>query len=69
MRYRADYARYPLREEVEWAPALFDEQDARHFDYVLARGGPAQMPARLGLRPVAQSGAWRLYETSSATAP
>ena len=62
IRYRADYARYPLREEVEWMPAQLTPQDARHFDYALVRGGPPRLPAQLGFQPVARSGAWALYE-------
>jgi hypothetical protein len=66
IRYRADYARYPYREELEWAPGRFSPEDARHFDYVLARGGPTEPPPQLGLREVTRSGEWALYETGAA---
>jgi len=65
IRYRADYHRYAIREEVEWQPWLFSPQDARHFDYVLVRG-PRTLPAQLGLREVAASGAWTLFENPDA---
>jgi hypothetical protein len=66
VRYRADYARYPLREEVEWQPTLLTPQDARHFDYALVRGGPPHLPPQLGFQPVARSGLWSLYENPDA---
>jgi hypothetical protein len=66
IRYRADYARYPYREELEWAPGRFWPEDARHFDYVLVRGGAAEPPPQLGLREVTRSGAWALYESTTA---
>jgi hypothetical protein len=65
IRYRSDYRRYPLRDEVEWAPWLVTPEDVRHFDYVLLRGGPPRLPARLGLQPVTRTGAWTLYENPS----
>jgi hypothetical protein len=66
IRYRADYARYPYREELEWMPGRFSPEDARHFDYVLVRGGAAEPPPQLGLREVTRSGAWALYESTTA---
>ncbi len=69
IRYRSDYARYPIREEIEWSPGLFTPNDARHFDYVLLRGGPRQVPPQLGLTQIAQSGAWRLFENPSPLPP
>lgn len=69
IRYRADYARYPLREEVEWQPTRLTPQDASHFDYALVRGGPPHLPPELGLRPVARSGVWSLYENPDALPP
>ncbi|HEY5243101.1 MAG TPA: hypothetical protein VIJ22_16590 [Polyangiaceae bacterium] len=69
IRYRADYARYPLREEVEWAPMLLSPEDARHFDYALMRGGPRQIPPQFGLKEVTRSGAWRLFENPTALPP
>jgi hypothetical protein len=66
IRYRADYARYPYREELEWAPGRFSPEDARHFDYVLVRGGAVAPPPRLGLQELTRSGAWVLYESTSA---
>lgn len=66
VRYRADYARYPYREELEWAPKRFSPEDARHFDYVIVRGGPVAPPPQLGLREVTRSGAWALYESTTA---
>lgn len=66
IRYRADYARYPYREELEWQPGRFSPEDARHFDYVLVRGGTVTPPPQLGLREVTRSGAWALYESTTA---
>jgi hypothetical protein len=66
IRYRADYARYPLRDEVEWQPSQLTPQDARHFDYALVRGGPPRLPPQLGFQLVARSGAWTLYENPDA---
>ena len=66
IRYRADYARYPYREELEWMPGRFSPEDARHFDYVLVRGGAAEPPPQLGLREVTRSGAWAVYESTTA---
>lgn len=65
VRYRPDYRRYPLREEVEWAPGQLTPEDARHFDYALVRGGPPRLPAPLGFVPVTRHGAWALYENPS----
>ena len=69
VRYRADYARYPLREEIEWQPSQLTPQDARYFDYALVRGGPPRLPSQLGFQPVARSGAWALYENPDAVPP
>ncbi len=69
VRYRADYARYPIREEVEWAPSQLTPGDARHFDYALVRGGPPRLPPQLGFQPVVRSGAWALYENPNALPP
>jgi hypothetical protein len=69
VRYRADYARYPIREEVEWSPALLTPEDARHFDYALVRGGPPRLPLQLGMQLVTRSGAWALYENPDAVPP
>lgn len=66
IRYRADYTRYPYREELEWRPGGFSPEDARHFDYVLVRGGAMPPPPPLGLREITRSGAWGLYESTSA---
>ncbi len=65
VRYRPDYARYPYREELEWQPARFSPEDARHFDYVLTRGGGTP-PRQLGLAEVTRSGSWTLFESTSA---
>jgi hypothetical protein len=70
IRYRADYARYPIREQIEWAPHLFSREDLAHFDYVLVRGqGAPSYPPELGVREVARSGAWTLLENTTARAP
>jgi hypothetical protein len=69
IRYRADYARYPIREEIEWQPSLLTPEDARHFDYALVRGGPPPLPPQLGMQLVLRSGAWALYENPGAMAP
>jgi hypothetical protein len=69
VRYRPDYARYPLREEVEWQPGLLTPEDARHFDYALVRGGPPVLPPRLGMQLVVRSGAWALYDNPAAIPP
>jgi hypothetical protein len=61
VRYRDDYRRYPFRESIEWAPQLFSPSDARHFDYVVVRGG-RPLPPLMGLRAVMTSGTWTLYE-------
>lgn len=66
VRYRADYARYPIAEDVEWAPGKISPEDLRHFDYALLRGGPPAVPPQMGLSLVARSGAWRLYENPGA---
>jgi hypothetical protein len=65
IRYRTDYARYPYREELEWQPGRFSAEDARHFDYVLMRGG-GPPPPRLGLREIARSGMWSVFENPAA---
>jgi hypothetical protein len=62
IRYRADYARYPIREELEWRPGSVTEEDLRHFDYVLVRGTPSRLPP---LRELGRSGAFTLYATPS----
>jgi hypothetical protein len=69
IRYRDDYRRYPIREEVEWAPSQLTPEDARHFDYALVRGGPPRLPPQLGLQAVMRSGAWTLYENPGALPP
>lgn len=66
IRYRADYARYPIREQVEWSPGLLTPDDARHYDYALVRGGPPRLPPALGFTPVTRHGAWALYENATA---
>jgi len=66
VRYRADYARYPYREDLEWQPGRFSPEDARHFDYVLVRG-TVTPPPQLGLAQVVRSGSWALYENPGAT--
>jgi hypothetical protein len=67
IRYRADYHRYAIRDEVEWRPHLFAVADLEHFDYLLVRGTyvPHFAP-ELGVHEVAKSGAWALYENPSA---
>ncbi|MBK7400827.1 MAG: hypothetical protein IPJ34_32385 [Myxococcales bacterium] len=68
IRYRADYARYPIRESLEWTPHLVSPEDLRHFDYVLVRGAP-RWPATLrlgGLEVVARSGAFVLLRNPGA---
>jgi hypothetical protein len=60
IRYRSDYARYPIREEFEWRPGSITAEDLRHFDYVLVRGAPSRLPP---LREIQRSGAFTLYET------
>ena len=66
IRYRADYARYPISEDVEWAPGKITPTDVQHFDYALLRGGPPAVPPEMGLNLVTRSGAWRLYENPGA---
>lgn len=66
IRYRSDYARYPIREELEWRPGAVTEEDLRHFDYVLVRGVPSRLPA---LKELARSGAFTLYATLSPSPP
>lgn len=61
IRYRADYRRYPIREEIEWAPARVSAGDIAHFDYVLVRGRPIGRPP-VALRRLAEHGAWTLFE-------
>jgi hypothetical protein len=62
IRYRSDYARYPIREEFEWRPGSITEEDLRHFDYVLVRGTPSRLPP---MKELARSGAFTLYATLS----
>jgi hypothetical protein len=70
IRYRADYRRYPIREELEWAPHLFSAADLRHFDYLLVRGpGAPSLPPDAGVRQLARSGAWALLENPNADRP
>jgi hypothetical protein len=69
VRYRADYRRYPIHEEIEWAPSQITPEDVRHFDYALVRGGPPRLPPELGLQLVTRSGAWSLYENPAALPP
>jgi hypothetical protein len=69
IRYRADYRRYPIREEIEWAPSQITREDAQHFDYALVRGGPPRLPQELGMQLVARSGTWTLYENPDALPP
>jgi hypothetical protein len=69
VRYRADYRRYPIREEVELVPSQLTPEDARHYDYALVRGGPSRLPPQLGLQLVARSGAWTLYENPDPLLP
>jgi hypothetical protein len=65
IRYRDDYARYPYREELEWQPGRFSAEDARHFYYVLIRGRGSP-PPQLGLREIARSGMWAVFENPNA---
>src|SRR5262249_31103334 len=59
IRYRDDYARYPIREEVEWQPRLFTHADLDHFDYVLTRSPfDPGFPADWGLTRVRSHGQW-----------
>lgn len=61
IRYREDYRRYPLREQLEWAPHQVSPSDVQHFDYVVTRGRPRLSPA-ISLREVLRSGEWTLFE-------
>lgn len=61
IRYRPDYKRYPIREELEWRPFRVTAEDIAHFDYVLVRGQPIGKPPA-ALRKTAQSGGWILFE-------
>lgn len=62
IRYREGWVRYPIREQLEWAPHLVSADDLRHFDYVLVRGAPRWPAAQrlAGLPVVARSGAFTL---------
>jgi hypothetical protein len=67
IRYRSDYPRYPIREQLEWAPQQVSATDIAHFDYVLVRGPRApRWPAGVTLREVASSGAWTVFENADA---
>ncbi len=68
IRYRADYHRYPLREQLEWVPQQVSPNDVRHFDYVVTRGRPRWSPA-IEVREVLRSGEWTLFEVPSPLPP
>jgi len=64
IRFRSDYARYPIREELEWAPQLVSANDVRHYDYVIVRSArPVRLPAEV--RELARRGAWTLLEVAA----
>jgi hypothetical protein len=71
VRYRNDYARYQLREEVEWQPRLFSvDNDLPHYDYLLIRARrPVALPPDRGLVVAAVSGPWTLIENPNALPP
>lgn len=70
IRYRADYARHEVPEDVEWDPRLFSpSRDLPYFDYLLVRGPPFTPRADSGLVVVARSGPWTLIENPAALPP
>jgi hypothetical protein len=67
IRYRADYRRYPISEEIEWAPQLFSPADLSHFDYLLLRSQSVRrVPFAPALLEVAHRGEWTLLENPDA---
>jgi len=71
VRYRDDYPRYAINDDVEWQPRLFSPtQDLPHYDYIVIRGGNVPPPPpESGLVVVTQSGAWTLVENPQALPP
>lgn len=71
VRYRDDYPRYAISDDVEWQPRLFSpSEDLPHYDYVLVRGRNfPPPPPESGLIVVARSGAWTLVENPFALQP
>lgn len=71
VRYRDDYPRYPISDDVEWQPRLFSPAtDLPHYDYVLVRGRNFRPPPpESGLIVVAHSGAWTVVENPGALQP
>jgi hypothetical protein len=67
VRYRADYRRHEVPEDVEWDPRLFSpKRDLPHFDYLIVRGPEFTPRADSGLVVVARSGPWTLIENPAA---
>jgi hypothetical protein len=67
IRYRADYPRYVMRDEIEWAPSQFSAFEAKHFDYVVTRSAaPPRFASGVELREVARSGPFALFENPNA---
>lgn len=71
VRYRDDYPRYAISDDIEWQPRLFSPtQDLPHYDYVLVRGHNFRPPPpESGLVVVARSGTWTLVENPQAVQP
>jgi hypothetical protein len=71
VRYRDDYPRYAISDDVEWQPRLFSPtEDLPHYDYVLVRGRNFRPPpSESGLIVVAHSRAWTLVENPQAVQP
>lgn len=70
VRYRADYARHEVSEDVEWDPRLFSPaRDLPYFDYLLVRGPEFTPRPDSGLVVVARSGPWTLIENPAALPP
>ena len=71
VRYRDDYARYAISDDIEWQPGLFSpSEDLPHYDYVLVRGRNFRPPPpESGLIVVARSGPWTLVENPRALPP
>ena len=67
VRYRADYVRHEVPEDVEWDPRLFSpKRDLPHFDYLIVRGPEFTPRPESGLVVVARSGPWTLIENPAA---
>jgi hypothetical protein len=71
VRYRGDYRRHAISDDVEWQPRLFSPtSDLPHYDYVVVRGTRfVPPPPESGLIVVARSGPWTLVENPQAVRP